>query len=214
MKLFLKIALFTLVVPGAVAVLVPLLLGGDRTVAGGAWLGLAVCLFALGVALYVRAVWDFAVLGKGTPAPIDAPKRLVVRGIYRYSRNPLYIAMLTLIAGWAAFFGTAVLLAYAAGSVRPVLAVHPLPRRAAPRARVRRGICGVHATGWPLAAPAAAPVGRPDPFAPSVNSGQALSLSKGVSLARRRGVVRQAHHERSQPFRIRTCVTKARGHHC
>ncbi len=115
MKLFLKIALFTLVVPGAVAVLVPLLLGGDRTVAGGAWLGLAVCLFALGVALYVRAVWDFAVLGKGTPAPIDAPKRLVVRGIYRYSRNPLYIAMLTLIAGWAALFGTAVLLAYAAG---------------------------------------------------------------------------------------------------
>ena len=106
MKLFLKIALFTLVVPGAVAVLVPLLLGGDRTVAGGAWLGLAVCLFALGVALYVRAVWDFAVLGKGTPAPIDAPKRLVVRGIYRYSRNPLYIAMLTLIAGWAALFGT------------------------------------------------------------------------------------------------------------
>ena len=73
------------------------------------------CLFALGVALYVRAVWDFAVLGKGTPAPIDAPKRLVVRGIYRYSRNPLYIAMLTLIAGWAALFGTAVLLAYAAG---------------------------------------------------------------------------------------------------
>ena len=115
MKLFLKIALFTLVVPGAVAVLVPLLLGGDRTVAGGAWLGLAVCLFALGVALYVRAVWDFAVLGKGTPAPIDAPKRLVVRGIYRYSRNPLYIAMLTLIAGWAALFGTAVLVAYAAG---------------------------------------------------------------------------------------------------
>ena len=76
-------------------------------------LGLAVCLFALGVALYLRAVWDFAVLGKGTPAPIDAPKRLVVQGIYRYTRNPLYISMLTVIAGWAALFGTAVLLGYA-----------------------------------------------------------------------------------------------------
>ena len=78
-------------------------------------LGLAVCLFALGVALYLRAVWDFAVLGKGTPAPIDAPKRLVVQGIYRYTRNPLYISMLTAIAGWAALFGTAVLVGYAAG---------------------------------------------------------------------------------------------------
>ena len=113
MKLLLKSALFTLVVPGTVAVLVPFLLAGDRTVAGGAMLGLAVCLFALGVALYLRAVWDFAVLGKGTPAPLDAPKRLVVRGIYRYTRNPLYISMLTVIAGWAALFGTAVLLAYA-----------------------------------------------------------------------------------------------------
>ena len=113
MKLFLKIALFTLVVPGTVAVLVPFLLAGDRTVAGGAMLGLAVCLFALGVALYLRAVWDFAVLGKGTPAPIDAPKRLVVQGIYRYTRNPLYISMLTAIAGWAALFGTAVLVGYA-----------------------------------------------------------------------------------------------------
>ena len=84
-------------------------------VVGGAWLGLAVCLFALGIAIYLRAVWDFAMIGKGTPAPIDAPKRLVVRGIYRYSRNPLYVAMLLVVAGWAALFGTAVPLAYAAG---------------------------------------------------------------------------------------------------
>ena len=113
MKLLLKSALFTLVVPGTVAVLVPFLLAGDRAVTSGAMLGLAVVLFALGLGLYLRAVWDFAVLGKGTPAPIDAPKRLVVQGIYRYTRNPLYISMLTVIAAWAALFGTAVLLAYA-----------------------------------------------------------------------------------------------------
>ena len=54
-------------------------------------------------------------MGSGTPAPIDAPKRLVVQGIYRYSRNPLYVAMLLVVAGWAALFGTAVPLAYAVG---------------------------------------------------------------------------------------------------
>ena len=113
MKLLLKSALFTLLVPGTVAVLVPFLLAGDRAVTSGAMLGLAVVLFALGVALYLRAVGDFAVLGKGTPAPIDAPKRLVVQGIYRYTRNPLYISMLTVIAAWAALFGTAVLVGYA-----------------------------------------------------------------------------------------------------
>ena len=112
MKLFLKVALFTLVVPGTVAVLVPLLLKWDRAPAGGVTLGLAVCLFVLGVGLYLRCVWDFAVSGGGTPAPIDAPKRLVTNGIYRYSRNPIYIAELTVIAGWAALFAAPILVAY------------------------------------------------------------------------------------------------------
>lgn len=112
MKLFLKAALFTAVVPGTVAVLVPLLLKADRAAAGGATLGLAVCLFALGICLYLRCVWDFAVSGGGTPAPIDAPKRLVTNGVYRYSRNPIYIAELTMIAGWAILFTAPIIVAY------------------------------------------------------------------------------------------------------
>ena len=112
MRLFLKAALFTAVVPGTVAVLVPLLLKGDRAVAGGVTLVLAVCLFALGIGLYLRCVWDFAVSGGGTPAPIDAPKRLVTNGVYRYSRNPIYIAELTLIAGWAILFTAPIIVAY------------------------------------------------------------------------------------------------------
>ena len=112
MRLFLKAALFTAVVPGTVAVLVPLLLKGDRVVAGGVTLGLAVCLFALGIGLYLRCVWDFAVSGGGTPAPIDAPKRLVTNGVYRYSRNPIYIAELTMIAGWAILFTAPIIVAY------------------------------------------------------------------------------------------------------
>ena len=112
-KLFLKTSLFTLVMPGTFAVLVPLHLAGDRTSGGGAPLGLALGLFAIGVVLYLRSAWDFAAFGKGTPAPIDAPSRLVVRGFYRYMRNPMYVAVLTVIAGWAALFRAPVLVAYA-----------------------------------------------------------------------------------------------------
>ena len=57
-------------------------------------------------------MWDFAVSGGGTPAPIDAPKRLVTNGVYRYSRNPIYIAELTMIAGWAILFTAPIIVAY------------------------------------------------------------------------------------------------------
>ena len=113
MKLFLKVALFTVVMPGTFAVLLPVLIAGDRAVASGATLGLAVGLFAFGLVLYLRSAWDFAVFGGGTPAPIDAPKRLVTRGFYRYTRNPMYVAVLTVVLGWAILFGAAILGAYA-----------------------------------------------------------------------------------------------------
>ena len=113
MGLFLKTALFTVIVPGTVAVLVPLFFVADRTVVGGPTLWLAIVLFTLGIVLYLRIAWDFAVIGKGTPAPIDPPKRLVTRGLYRYSRNPMYISILTIIAAWAALFESAVLVVYA-----------------------------------------------------------------------------------------------------
>ena len=75
---------------------------------------MALSLFGLGIVLYLRSAWDFAVFGGGTPAPIDAPKRLVRRGFYRYVRNPMYVASLTVVIGWAALFGAAILFAYAA----------------------------------------------------------------------------------------------------
>ena len=113
MKLFLKVVLFTVVVPGTFAGLLPVLIVGDRGVAGGATPGLACGLFAFGLVLYLRSAWDFAVFGSGTPAPIDAPKRLVKRGFYRYTRNPMYVAVLTVVIGWATLFGAAVLVGYA-----------------------------------------------------------------------------------------------------
>ncbi len=99
--------------PGTFAVFVPLFLAGDRTTAGLASRVFAWCLFTLGIVLYVRSAWDFAAFGRGTPAPIDAPSRLVTRGFYRYTRNPMYVASLTVVIGWATLFSAAILLTYA-----------------------------------------------------------------------------------------------------
>jgi len=56
----------------------------------------------------------FALHGRGTPAPVMAPKRLVVTGLYRYVRNPMYVAVLAIIGGQALLLGSRRLLVYAA----------------------------------------------------------------------------------------------------
>ncbi len=104
MKLLLKNLLFTLVVPGTIGVYVPLFLARGRSAATGLTFLFALALLALGGVIYAWCVWDFAVFGRGTPAPIDAPKKLVVRGLYRYTRNPIYLGVLTVLLGWAVMF--------------------------------------------------------------------------------------------------------------
>src|SRR5437667_7674106 len=113
MMLLLKNLLFTLIVPGTIGVYVPLLLARGRPAAEGPMLLSALALLAFGGAIYAWCVWDFAVFGRGTPAPIDAPKKLVVRGLYRYTRNPMYIGVLTIILGWAALYQTLRIVLYA-----------------------------------------------------------------------------------------------------
>ena len=98
-RLLLKNLAFTVFVPGSVGGLVPWWLTAEGGRAGSvSWL--SVPFFLIGCAIYGWCLWDFAVFGRGTPAPIDAPKRLVVRGLYRYSRNPMYVGVLSVIAGW------------------------------------------------------------------------------------------------------------------
>jgi protein-S-isoprenylcysteine O-methyltransferase Ste14 len=53
--------------------------------------------YLLGSLIYLWCAWDFSVKGMGTPAPIDAPKTLVVNGLYRYVRNPMYIGVACLV---------------------------------------------------------------------------------------------------------------------
>jgi protein-S-isoprenylcysteine O-methyltransferase Ste14 len=113
MILFLKNLLFTLVVPGTVAVYLPLRLVGDRPAASGPVSAAAGLVLAAGACIYGWCVWDFATFGRGTPAPIDAPKKLVVRGLYRDTRNPMYVGVLTVILGWALLFRALELVLYA-----------------------------------------------------------------------------------------------------
>lgn len=99
--LVVKNVLFTVIVPGTVAVTLPTYLRGG--IRGGCLSsGLAAAFFTVGLGFYLWCLWDFAAFGRGTPAPIDAPKRLVVRGLYRYSRNPMYVGVLSVIGGWLA----------------------------------------------------------------------------------------------------------------
>jgi len=66
-----------------------------------------------GVAALLWCVRDFYVSGKGTLAPWAPPEKLVVVGLYRYSRNPMYIAVALVLLGWAVSFSSVSLLAYA-----------------------------------------------------------------------------------------------------
>ena len=68
----------------------------------------------LGVMIYVWCAWNFTFIGKGTPAPFDPPKELVVRGPYQYVRNPMYVFAALALTGEAIFFETTVLILFAA----------------------------------------------------------------------------------------------------
>lgn len=78
--------------------LLPGWLGFQVQTAGAArWRWLAAIPSVLGFAVALRCVWDFGWTGRGTPAPIAPPQRLVVVGFYRYVRNPMYVGF---ALGW------------------------------------------------------------------------------------------------------------------
>jgi protein-S-isoprenylcysteine O-methyltransferase Ste14 len=72
-------------------------------------------LVVLGGALALWCILTFALIGKGTPAPFDPPRKLVAAGPYRWVRNPMYVGAGTTLAGAALFYQSAALVAFAAG---------------------------------------------------------------------------------------------------
>lgn len=73
-----------------------------------------VLLIVPAVAALVECFARFALVGRGTPAPVSPPETLVVSGLYRHTRNPMYVAVTTIIVGQAFVLGQPALLAYAA----------------------------------------------------------------------------------------------------
>ncbi len=112
-----KTLLFTVLVPGTVTIYVPRRILLSRSQGDALPIGplryVGAALLAAGAGVYVWCAWDFATAGRGTPAPIDPPRSLVVRGLYRYVRNPMYIGILLLLAGEAMVFQSRSLLGYA-----------------------------------------------------------------------------------------------------
>ncbi len=100
-----------LLLPGIVALIAPPLLALIDPWKRGVFLPGAIVMFA-GLVVTVWCARDFYVSGRGTLAPWDPPQRLVVVGLYRYTRNPMYVGVLLLIAGWALFYMSPVLLFY------------------------------------------------------------------------------------------------------
>jgi protein-S-isoprenylcysteine O-methyltransferase Ste14 len=111
-KLLLKNALFTLLIPGTVGVYVPLILARGHSAILGLTLLVSLAFFGIASAIYVWSVWDFATRGRGTPLPFDAPKRLVIQGPYQYTRNPMYVALLAALLGWILLYLSIGLLLY------------------------------------------------------------------------------------------------------
>jgi protein-S-isoprenylcysteine O-methyltransferase Ste14 len=111
-----KTLIFTILVPGAVTVLIPLMLLPHSTrppMRFGVFRCTGMILILLGAGTYFRCAWDFATSGRGTPAPIVPPEDLVIRGLYRFVRNPMYVGILLVLVGEAVLFESPIHFGYA-----------------------------------------------------------------------------------------------------
>ncbi|HEV8609360.1 MAG TPA: isoprenylcysteine carboxylmethyltransferase family protein [Thermoanaerobaculia bacterium] len=136
MSVLLRSLVFSVLFIGTVLVALPYwIIGrGDRAPVPLTVRAIGLLLGAAGAAGVLWCIRDFAVRGRGTPAPWDPPKHLVVAGPYRYVRNPMYVASLIVLAGEALFFGSSGVAIYAAAlwlayHLRVVLSEEPALRR-------------------------------------------------------------------------------------
>ena len=66
--------------------------------------GIASLFAIIGLVILLRSIWEFAHIGGGTLAPFDEPKKLVVQGLYKYVRNPMYVGVYLILIGETLFF--------------------------------------------------------------------------------------------------------------
>jgi protein-S-isoprenylcysteine O-methyltransferase Ste14 len=110
--LFIRAVAAFLALPGVVAFLIPLLMV-DFTEPGGGAIWLGVILLGVGVTILFWCAQVFYREGQGTLAPWSPPRHLVTSGLYQYSRNPMYVGVVLILAGWALLYASVSLLVYA-----------------------------------------------------------------------------------------------------
>jgi protein-S-isoprenylcysteine O-methyltransferase Ste14 len=123
MPLPLRALIFVVAVPGTIAGLLPWLLAtrGEGLPLGALrwppppWHLLGWLPLAAGLTTYLGCVWEFVARGRGTPAPWDAPRRVVAGGLYRFVRNPMYLTVAVLLVGEALLYRAPVVLLLVAG---------------------------------------------------------------------------------------------------
>lgn len=115
MKLALRSIFWTALLPGFFAGYVPLRFFGLANVQlslSNPVHVLGLLAIVLGATLLLTCIWEFARSGRGTLSPVDPPRALVVRGLYRYVRNPMYLSVTLIVLGEVLLSGSRPLLLY------------------------------------------------------------------------------------------------------
>ncbi|HEV8080565.1 MAG TPA: isoprenylcysteine carboxylmethyltransferase family protein [Chitinophagaceae bacterium] len=109
LSLLLRNLFFTIVQPGLVAGLIPFWILGTKaknlfTNHFGLYQYAGVIVFIIGLIVMLHCILNFAIKGRGTLSPADPTKQLVITGLYKYSRNPMYVGVMLILIGEAIYF--------------------------------------------------------------------------------------------------------------
>ncbi len=114
--LFIRNVAMIILFPGTVTVYFPYRLLAPVTVLGlDSWSlsqYIAALLLIIGIAILLKSIWSFASIGRGTLAPFDETRKLIVVGLYRYVRNPMYVGVMMILLAESWFFWSSQLLIY------------------------------------------------------------------------------------------------------
>ena len=118
LSLLLRNLFFTILQPGVVGVLIPYFILRNRVESffPQVWSApsvIGLILMIVGIVVVLACILRFATEGKGTLSPLDPTKQLVIRGLYRYSRNPMYVGMMIVLIGETLFWWSTSMAVYA-----------------------------------------------------------------------------------------------------